>query len=440
MKHNIDLIEFERVLDENKSAFLCGNGFSMNFDSNFSNIFDRLYDAHKELLEHSQYKVNAPKPAFNKKCKDNYKSAKQFFKHKSKEELYKIFEDGLLFAESIRENNPLINELWEKRWIISLEFGLSQYDLLDKICNIGRKWGVQYVNIEYWTILVYFYYAIKELKTPYYIFPIENSFIHAIKAGDKSEIKLTDVFFEKILFNGFCLYYRMLFSIAIFANGRGIDTTLLNKTRELDGVSIKNFLDKFDCLLSLNYDHLLEMISGRRVDHFHGEFGINKLEYVYYQSFCLKYKGKEISFSDILIGDYFMFKQYAALIQGFSEGGSKGLQYSMRKSFSNKMQSIVQQNRINTVVIFGMNIDNDQHVLRNLMVSFYQAKIKKPKIIYCYFIDQERVDFEEQYEAVITFGEELNTYARGIEVLFIKTENILNEYFSKNTVVQHIVN
>ncbi len=76
MKHNIDLIEFERVLDENKSAFLCGNGFSMNFDSNFSNIFDRLYDAHKELLEHSQYKVNAPKPAFNKKCKDNYNSAK----------------------------------------------------------------------------------------------------------------------------------------------------------------------------------------------------------------------------------------------------------------------------------------------------------------------------------------------------------------------------
>ncbi len=78
-----------------------------------------------------------------------------------------------------------------------------------------------------------------------------------------------------------------------------------------------------------------------------------------------------------------------------------------------------------------MNIDNDQHVLRNLMVSFYQAKIKKPKIIYCYFTDQERVDFEEQYESVITFGEDLNTYARGIEVLFIKTENILNEYFSK---------
>ncbi len=138
----------------------------------------------------------------------------------------------------------------KKRWIISLEFGLSQYDLLDKICNIGRKWGVQYVNIEHWTILVYFYYAIKELKISIlHFFLLKILFIHAIKAGDKSEIRLTDVFFlKKILFNGFCLYYRMLFSIAIFANGRGIDTTLLNKTRELDGVSIKNFLDKFDYL------------------------------------------------------------------------------------------------------------------------------------------------------------------------------------------------
>ena len=38
----------------------------MNFDSDFGNIFDRLYDGHKELLINSEYKVNAKNKAFNK--------------------------------------------------------------------------------------------------------------------------------------------------------------------------------------------------------------------------------------------------------------------------------------------------------------------------------------------------------------------------------------
>ena len=31
----------------------------MNFDSDFGNIFDRLYDGHKELLINFEYRVNA---------------------------------------------------------------------------------------------------------------------------------------------------------------------------------------------------------------------------------------------------------------------------------------------------------------------------------------------------------------------------------------------
>ncbi|MFT8348823.1 hypothetical protein [Clostridium saccharoperbutylacetonicum] len=46
----IDVKEIDRIINENSCVFLCGNGFSMNFDKNFSNIFDRLYDAHKSLL------------------------------------------------------------------------------------------------------------------------------------------------------------------------------------------------------------------------------------------------------------------------------------------------------------------------------------------------------------------------------------------------------
>ncbi|WP_161783093.1 hypothetical protein [Pontibacillus yanchengensis] len=64
-------------------------------------------------------------------------------------------------------------------------------------------------------------------------------------------------------------------------------------------------------LISLNYDRIIEEVSGgRKVEHMHGEFVVDKEEYVYNQSLGVRIGDKYISFSDILIGDYFVFKSF----------------------------------------------------------------------------------------------------------------------------------
>lgn len=44
MNGEIPLNYFNELIGRSKSMFICGNGFSMNFDSDFGNIYDRLYD------------------------------------------------------------------------------------------------------------------------------------------------------------------------------------------------------------------------------------------------------------------------------------------------------------------------------------------------------------------------------------------------------------
>ncbi|WP_242159494.1 hypothetical protein [Bacillus cereus group sp. BfR-BA-01431] len=202
---------------------------------------------------------------------------------------------------------------------------------------------------------------------------------------------------------------------------------MLNKINQIDLKKLKGFLRNFNILTSLNYDHLMEKITEREVEHFHGEFVKNKKEYVYYQSFGLHYTNGYVSFSDVLIGDYFLFKSVFPVIWNLaSKKTHTGKNIEL---FGQKSDRIIRENNINTIVIFGMNIENDQHVLRNIMSSFYFAEIQNPKIVYCYFNEQERDDFEKQYDGVITFSEELSNYARKIDIRYIQTQEILKEYF-----------
>jgi len=64
---------------------------------------------------------------------------------------------------------------------------------------------------------------------------------------------------------------------------------------------------KYNLLMILNYDHVLENMSSRPVQHIHGQYIQNKKEYIYYQSLGTDLNLETyISFSDILIGDYSM--------------------------------------------------------------------------------------------------------------------------------------
>ncbi|NLX01328.1 MAG: hypothetical protein GXY40_02210 [Syntrophomonadaceae bacterium] len=86
---------------------------------------------------------------------------------------------------------------------------------------------------------------------------------------------------------------------------------------------------------------------------------------------------------------------------------------------------------ISEVVIFGMNINNDQDIIRYIMMAFYNAKIDNPKIVYCYFLEEEKIEFKRQFFAVITFSKELSDYSHQIEVSYINTQNVLDSYFKK---------
>ncbi len=50
--------ELEKIVQKQPVAFLRGNGFSINFDSDFANIYDRLYEAHKLLIQSGKYDVS----------------------------------------------------------------------------------------------------------------------------------------------------------------------------------------------------------------------------------------------------------------------------------------------------------------------------------------------------------------------------------------------
>ena len=89
----------------------------------------------------------------------------------------------------------------------------------------------------------------------------------------------------------------------------------------------------------------------------------------------------------------------------------------------------IQEKQTNVIVIFGMNINNDQHIIRDVMLGLEEIAEKNPKIIYCYYNELDKIDFEKQYVSAITFSEEVNQKVRKIEVEYIKTEEVLDKYF-----------
>ena len=433
----INVSEMNEILNRNNSLFLCGNGFSMNFDSNFGNIFDRLYEAHKILIHNGKYKVEKhTNMYFKKKCLDNYKNVLQYIKYFSENELKNIFKDGYKFAKSIIENKIILTELKENDLISELTFGRSQLNLLYEIINIRSEKDINKINIEYWTILIYFYFAIKGLNSNNYKFPSNNSFLLVVELGDINKTtfmedkKIKSIIQESTLFNGFNTYYRLLFCTAIFSNGKGIELNQLNKLEELSIEKIAGFLNKYNSIMTLNYDNILDnILPNKIVSHLHGKF-VSREEYVHGQSLGLQYNNanKYVSFSDILIGDYFYNKTQREVVNHLATNNYRN---KRPEYISNIIRNEIRNNSINTIVIFGMNIQNDQHIIRNIMLELFFAKIQNPQIIYCYYYYEEAEEFYKEFYKVITFSDEATEYAKNIKVRYIDTHEILESYFLK---------
>lgn len=430
MSNIISLHSFNDLLKNDKTSFLCGNGLSLNFDKDFLNIYDNLYIAHKNVIRNGLYKIKS-NSSFKRKCNENYRSVMQYIRAFDEKQLMKIFEDALNFAELIAQDDELIKILKENKMTYELVFGISQIDIVKFICEASKNDGIRSVNIENWTILIYMYFAIKETGYHSLNHISDNSFIKLLEIGNISRIKLINdtkssyELYEKVILNGFTTYYRFLFSTAILSNGKAVNFDMLENVPNLDIQKIRIFLNKFDLFLTLNYDNIADSLYDKGVHHLHGKFVTDSEEYVYGQSLGVNTANGYVSFSDILIGDYFTFK---TLLPGINKLANN--KHNKRVvSFSEKMESLMSDNEIQTVVIFGMNIENDHHVLRNIMLSFYSISQRSPHIVYCYFSDEERIQFENAFQEVITFREDVSEYSRAIKVSYLQTQEILKAYY-----------
>ena len=70
--------------------------------------------------------------------------------------------------------------------------------------------------------------------------------------------------------------------------------------------------------------------------------------------------------------------------------------------------------------------------MRSLILALESSKCEKPNIIYCYFRDNEKDEFKPRYDKLNKFSEAITKYGEKININYIKTTDILEEYFYKN--------
>lgn len=433
--NEIKINDLNEMIRYNSCVFLCGNGFSMNFDNDFRNIFSRLYKSHKILLENGVFKTITNSNSFKKKNMTNYNQVINYLKYSKEKEIIKIFDDAFLFAESIVCNKKLIDFITKSKLITDTTINMDEIQLVKQIYYNGKK-GVEYVNIEHWTTLIYMYFLIKELNIPKDIYEIPNNlFTNLIYIGNTSKILLNNENYtkegkilESTLFNGFNIYYRMLFSIAIFNNGKSINYNKLEKINQINLNKLVKFLNNFKSILTLNYDKILEQILDKKIYHLHGEFILNKQEIVANQILGLKQNNDYISFSDILIGDYFCNKIRKNMINTFA-GSRYPFVNKKTKYTSTIINEAFDKHNINTLLIVGMSIDNDQHILREIMCNFYDNNIKNPTIVYGFYGIEDKKMFYNTFYKVITFNEDMNKYIKeNINIKYVNVKENIDKF------------
>ena len=131
--------ELEKIVQKQPTAFLCGNGFSINFDSDFVNIYDRLYETHKLLIRNGKFEVKANN-SFQKIFKDNYKSVCKYVYTYRQKDMEQVFASGVYFAESIVENGELLEELNNMRNTVDLCVRLTVISFINfLLCTMGGR-------------------------------------------------------------------------------------------------------------------------------------------------------------------------------------------------------------------------------------------------------------------------------------------------------------
>lgn len=217
-----------------------------------------------------------------------------------------------------------------------------------------------------------------------------------------------------------------MFAINILLEGHGINVNELTNWSKFDKSKINELFSKFDHLLTTNYDLLIENIAGRTVRHLHGEYS-KKENVVFYQSMSVSFDMNKIDLSTIIVGDYFGGKTFFINTAQTCAGKfpNSSVQYN-----SKILEDIIRKQKTTTVVIFGLCVDNDYHIIRDLQVYMGLENIQNAEIVFCYYDDYAKNGFLNVYEKCITYSSNLNDFVRNnIKLSLMDSKKILNKYF-----------
>ena len=430
--NEINYDELIKEASENASAFLCGNGFSINFDNDYklSKLVERLYKTHCHLNQNDTYDIDLNK-TYNMVLKENYNATKRILKKINSETAFSLlFSNAVALACSIIENKSALSWLNDNGFNSRLTFGLAHIDLVYSIVEQAKKNGDMYVNYEYWTVLIYYIIALKNIPSEVYSFDENNIFVSAVLAGNTHSLineppSGTNIYLDTST-NGMYTYLHFLFSTNILLDGKSFNVTNLSNWDNLYIDKIKLFLLNFDNLMTTNYDRLLEDITKREISHLHGSYFKHKKR-VMSQSLGVFYNLVRYDLSTTVIGDYFLSKMF---LQITSRIAAKQPQNSDIEVYAQILERIIKEAHSQVIVIFGLNMDNDYHILRDIQIYFEAGRTKTPHIIYCYYSEIDKNSFINAYDACITYSPKLCDFVRNdIKVSILDSKEMIKNVF-----------
>lgn len=416
-----------KIVTENKAVFLCGNGFSINFDDRYKcqNLMDSLHSSHCHVIKNADFKVNANE-YFKKVLIGNYENVKkELRKIQTEKEFISMFDTAVEFAHTITDN-PNVLKWFETGKNIQLTFGFSISELINTISSQANATEAKAmgVNYEYWTILIYCVLAMKDAPKDIYILDEQNIFVKLVLIGGKFTLEGNDIYNDTIT-NGMYIYFRFLFAGNILLQGDSFNVKNLKNWNLYDFDILNSFLSHFNFLMTTNYDRILEKVTSRTIQHLHGYYD-KKHKTVLGQSMSIILKDTKYHISNIIIGDYFISK---SVYQTAAKMSSKYANNANIQIYEDMLKENIEGSEANAVIIFGLNIDNDYHILRSIQIHL--AKLKNPQIIFCYFTQEDKNLFQQKYEQIMTYSSGLNDDVKNISVSFVKSQEVIANIFKK---------
>jgi len=425
----ISTSDLSTVISSSNSTLLCGNGLSINFDSGYSvtNLGSRLFTTHNYVINNWDYDVLANKH-YKSVLEGNLLAVRPFLLLLNTESRFtNLFNSAVAFAQSITRNNVVVDWLNGNGFNQSLTFGLSPLDFVNSIVEQAKANGVLNVNYEYWTILIYYYIALSSAPTTIYRHNPRNPFSNLVELGQSnllySEINGANVY-SHVSANGFFIYLRFLFSANILLDGKSYFVKTLTNWDYCDKAKLQGFLSKFQNLITTNYDQILEEVSGSKIDHLHGAYSLST-QRVMSQSLGVIYNKTRYDISTIVIGDYFLSKSFLQVTSKFS---AKQPQNTNIEIYTDILHRVLVEQKSSTVVIFGLNIDNDFHIIRDIQIYLERSGASTPNIVYCYYSDLDKSGFVTTYDQCITYSADLSDFVKNrINVYTCDSKALLRE-------------